>query len=114
MMAPATTHAGSERDVVFKALHLPLTMLDWTGVPIERRMFWLGITGGGVAYGVTTWFVIGAAVTLAIWGFARWAITRDPQMLLLLWQSQTLKRRYDPGKGHPEALDSTATVLVLR
>lgn len=114
MTATGTTHTGPERDVVYKALHLPLTMLDWTGFPIDRRMFWLGVTVGGVAYGVTTWFVAGALCTLAVWGFGRWAITRDPHMLQLILQSHQLRRRYDPGKGHPEALDSPADVIVLR
>lgn len=112
--ADGTIRTGPERDVVYKALHLPRTMLDWTGFPIEARMFWAGFTAGIVGYGVSTWVVVGIGCAVAVWGFARWSMTRDPHMLGLMLRSHQLRRRYDPGKGHPGAVDSTATVLVLR
>jgi type IV secretory pathway TrbD component len=106
--------ATPERHPVHKALHLPLTSLEWTGFPIERRMCRVGLVVGLLFYGLTTWLVMGVLAAIAVWGFARWSITRDPHMLALMWQSQKNRRRYDPAKGHPAANDSAVTVLEVR
>jgi hypothetical protein len=97
------------RHQVHKALHLPLVTCG-----IDRGLFWGSLVAGVVAYEATMRLAMGVLVIGALWIFGRWSIARDPHMLFLLWQSQHNRRRYDSAKGHPEALESTATVMTLR
>ena len=78
---------------VYKALHRPLTVCG-----VERRLFFLSLLLGAATFNLFYSFVAGLLMFVGLYGFARWAGQRDPQMLRILLTSSRLRRRYDPGK----------------
>jgi type IV secretory pathway VirB3-like protein len=75
---------------VYKALHRPLTVCG-----IDRRLFFLAITVGAATFNLFYSFLAGLLMALALYLFALWATTRDPQMLRILLSSSRVRPRYD-------------------
>ena len=82
--------------LVYKALHRPLTI--WG---VDRRLFFLSLLLGAATFNLFYSFLAGLLVFGGLYGFARWATARDPQMLQIMLASSSAKRRYDPGKHDP-------------
>lgn len=78
---------------VFKALHRPLTVCG-----VERRLFFLALLMGAATFNLFYSFVAGLLVAGGLYGFARWATMRDPQMLRILLSSSRFRTRYDAAK----------------
>ena len=78
---------------VYKALHRPLTVCG-----VERRLFFLALTLGAATFNLFYSFWSGVLVFVGLYGFALWAINRDPDMLRIVIASSGSRRRYDPGK----------------
>lgn len=78
---------------VHKALLRPLTVCG-----VDRRLFFLALLMGAATFNLFYSFLAGLLVFGALYGFARWATVKDPQMLQILLASSNAKRRYDPGK----------------
>ncbi len=81
---------------VHKALHRPLTVCG-----VDRRLFFLALLMGAATFNLFYSFLAGLLVFGGLYGFARWATARDPQMLQIMLASSSAKRRYDPGKHDP-------------
>ena len=78
---------------VYKALHRPLTVCG-----IERRLFFLALTLGAATFNLFYSFAAGLLMFGALYGFALWATTRDPELLRIILTSARGRRRYDPAK----------------
>lgn len=81
---------------VHKALHRPLTVCG-----VDRRLFFLALLMGAATFNLFYSFLAGLLVFGGLYGFARWATARDPQMLQIMLASSSTKRRYDPAKHDP-------------
>jgi type IV secretory pathway TrbD component len=79
--------------VVYKALHRPLTVCG-----VDRRLFFLALTMGAATFNLFYAFLAGLLVFTALYAFAWWATTRDPEMLRILLSSSRVRARYDPLK----------------
>lgn len=78
---------------VYKALHRPLTV--WG---VDRRLFFLALLLGAATFNLFYSFLAGLLMFASLYGFARWATQRDPDMLRILFSSSLARRRFDPGK----------------
>lgn len=78
---------------VYKALHRPLTVCG-----VERRLFFLALLLGAATFNLFYSFLAGLLMFVGLYGFARWAGSRDPEMLRILLASSRFRRRYDAGK----------------
>ena len=78
---------------VHKALHRPLTVCG-----VDRRLFFLALLMGAATFNLFYSFLAGLLVFGGLFGFARWATAKDPQMLQIMLASSRARRRYDPGK----------------
>lgn len=78
---------------VHKALHRPLTVCG-----VDRRLFFLALLMGAAMFNLFYSFLAGLLVFVGLYGFARWATSKDPQMLKILLAASNSRRRYDPGK----------------
>ena len=78
---------------VHKALHRPLTVCG-----VDRRLFFLALLMGAATFNLFYSFLAGLLVFVGLFGFARWATGKDPQMLQIMLASSRARRRYDPGK----------------
>ena len=76
---------------VHKALHRPLTVCG-----VDRRLFFLALLMGAATFNLFYSFLAGLLVFFGLYGFARWATARDPQMLQIMLASSGARRRYDP------------------
>jgi type IV secretory pathway VirB3-like protein len=85
---------------VYKALHRPLTVCG-----VERRLFFLSLVLGAATFNLFYSFLAGLLMFGALYGFALWATSRDPEMLRILLTSSRARRRYDPGKHHRADLE---------
>jgi type IV secretory pathway VirB3-like protein len=85
---------------VYKALHRPLTVCG-----VERRLFFLSLVLGAATFNLFYSFLAGLLMFGALYGFALWATSRDPEMLRILLASSRARRRYDPGKHQRADLD---------
>jgi type IV secretory pathway TrbD component len=81
---------------VHKALHRPLTVCG-----VDRRLFFLALLMGAATFNLFYSFLAGLLVFGGLYGFARWATAKDPQMLQIILSSSRAHRRYDPGKHDP-------------
>ena len=79
-----------ERRPVYRALHRPLTLAG-----VDRRLFFLALLVGAGAFNLFYSLVAGCLLFTAIYGFARWSTTYDPQMLHILIRAGGQRRRYD-------------------
>lgn len=77
---------------VYKALHTPLKILG-----VDRRLFFLALMSGAVAFNVLYSFVAGLLLFTAVYGLAL-ATRHDPQFLPILLRSARSRPRYDPAK----------------
>ena len=78
---------------VYKAIHRRLTV--WG---VERRLFFLALLMGAATFNLFYSFLAGLLVFSGLYGFAKWATAKDPQMLQIVLSSSCARRRYDPGK----------------
>lgn len=78
---------------VHKALHRPLTVCG-----VDRRLFFLALLMGAATFNLFYSFIAGLLVFAGLYGFARWATAKDPQMVQIILASSSARRRYDPGK----------------
>jgi type IV secretory pathway VirB3-like protein len=78
---------------VYKALHRPLTICG-----VDRRLFFLALLLGAATFNLFYSFLAGLVMFGALYGCARWAMARDPEMLRILLASSNARRRYDPAK----------------
>ena len=78
---------------VYKALHRRLTV--WG---LERRLFFLALLLGAATFNLFYSLVAGLLMFGGLYGGARWATDRDPEMLRILLSSSRTRRRFDPGK----------------
>ena len=78
---------------VYKALHRRLTV--WG---VERRLFFLAMLMGAATFNLFFSFMAGLLMFASLYGLARWATERDPDMLRILLSSSRARRRFDPGK----------------
>lgn len=78
---------------VYKALHRRLTV--WG---VERRLFFLAMLMGAATFNLFYSFLAGLLMFATLYGFARWATERDPDMLRILLSSSRARRRFDPAK----------------
>ena len=95
-MGPNELGTGGERPLyrpVYKALHRPLTICG-----VDRRLFFLALLLGAATFNLFYSLLSGVLVFLALYGFALWATSRDPEMLQIVIASSGSRRRYDPGK----------------
>jgi type IV secretory pathway TrbD component len=78
---------------VYKALHKRLTI--WG---VDRRLFFLALLMGAATFNLFYSFVAGLLMFAGLYGFARWATGRDPDMLRILLSSSRSRARFDPAK----------------
>ena len=78
---------------VYKAMHRRLTV--WG---VERRLFFLAMLMGAATFNLFFSFLAGLLMFASLYGLARWATERDPDMLRILLSSSRARRRFDPGK----------------
>ena len=78
---------------VYKAMHRRLTV--WG---VERRLFFLAMLMGAATFNLFFSFMAGLLMFASLYGLARWATERDPDMLRILLSSSRARRRFDPGK----------------
>jgi type IV secretory pathway TrbD component len=88
---------------VHKALHRPLTVCG-----VDRRLFFLALLMGAATFNLFYSFLAGLLVFSGLYGFARWATAKDPQMLQIMLASSSARRRYDPGKHQPFDVEVTS------
>ena len=88
---------------VYKALHRRLTV--WG---VERRLFFLAMLMGAATFNLFFSFMAGLLMFASLYGLARCATERDPDMLRILLSSSRHRRRFDPGK-HDRADVEVAT-----
>jgi type IV secretory pathway TrbD component len=82
-----------ERRPVYRALHRPLTLAG-----VDRRLFFLALLVGAVAFNVFYSFWAGMLLFGVVYGFARWSTADDVQMLTILLRAGATKRRYDAAR----------------
>jgi len=78
---------------VYKALHRPLTICG-----VDRRLFFLALLMGAATFNLFYSFVAGLLMFMALYLFALWSTTRDPEMLRILLSSSRFRARYDAAK----------------
>ena len=78
---------------VYKALHRPLTICG-----VDRRLFFLALLVGAATFNLFYSLLAGLLMFAGLYGFALWAMRRDPEMLRILLASSRTRLRYDPGK----------------
>src|SRR5262245_24569995 len=78
---------------VAHSLIRPLTVLG-----VERRLFFLALLTGVVVFDLCRSLLGGLMVWLTLTSVARIVTARDPQMLEILLQSSSYRRRYDAAK----------------
>jgi type IV secretory pathway VirB3-like protein len=93
------SHAPTYR-TVYKALHRPLTVCG-----IERRLFFLALLLGAATFNLFYSFLAGLLVFMGLYALGWVSMRHDPQMLRILLASTDLRRRYDPGKHAPVAVE---------
>jgi len=85
---------------VYKAVHRPLTVFG-----VDRRLFFLALLLGAAIFNLFYSFLAGLLTFAGLYGFGLFASATDPQMLSILLSSARTRRRYDPGKHEPFALE---------
>src|ERR1700722_20112543 len=92
-----------QRHPAYRSINKPLTI--WGA---ERRLFFLALIMGGVAFNFFGSLPGGVAMFGALYVFARWATASDPQILHILLNSAKFRARYDPLKREtPERKDES-------
>ena len=78
---------------MFRALHRPLTIAG-----VDRRLFFLALLLGAGTFNLFYSFAAGVLTFSGLYFLAWWATAHDPEMLRIILNSATARRRYDPGK----------------
>src|SRR5713226_5902383 len=78
---------------VYASINKPLTIGG-----ADRRLFFVALMVGGGTFTLFGSLLAGLLMGLALYLGARWATQRDPQLLRIVLQSATARRRYDPAK----------------
>lgn len=92
----------------YRALNKPLTLLG-----AERRLFFVAVTIAAVIWNLMGGFFPSLVLFIAFHAFSVWATRNDPQILRIIMQSAALRRRYDPGKWPPAAVERSRTDVAL-
>lgn len=96
------TLAGHERDhamenpictPVYRSMNKPLTI--WG---VERKLFFVAAILGAATFNFFGSLVGGLLMFACLFGAARWATRRDPQLLRILLNSARFKVHYDAAK----------------
>jgi len=85
---------------VYRAINKPLTI--WGA---ERRLFFLALIIGGATFNFFGSLFSGILMFVALYMAARWATTKDIQMLRILLNSAKYKPQYDPGKRESSTVE---------
>jgi type IV secretory pathway VirB3-like protein len=78
---------------VYASINRPLTIGG-----VDRRLFFVALIVGGATFTFFGSLLAGSLMGLALYGGARWATARDPQLLRIVLRSASARARYDPGK----------------
>jgi type IV secretory pathway TrbD component len=78
---------------VYASINRPLTMGG-----ADRRLFFVALVVGGATFTLFGSLLAGLLMFLALYLGARWVTQRDPQLLRIVLQSATARRRYDAAK----------------
>ncbi|MGH7635991.1 MAG: VirB3 family type IV secretion system protein [Gemmatimonadaceae bacterium] len=81
---------------VYRTLHRPLTVCG-----VDRRLFFLALLVGAATFNLFYSFLAGCLLFSALYGFALWSTTHDPQMLQILLRAGLYHTRYDAAKRAP-------------
>jgi hypothetical protein len=81
---------------IYKSINKPLTI--WR---VERRLFFLALVMGGVAFNLFGSLLSGLVMFAALYLLARWATAAHGQILRILLNSSRFKTQYDPAKRDP-------------
>jgi type IV secretory pathway TrbD component len=65
---------------------------------VDRRLFFVALIAGGATFTFFGSLMAGLLMGLALYGAARWATARDPQLLRIVLRSASARTRYDPAK----------------
>ena len=79
-----------------RALYRPLTVCG-----VDRRLFFLALLVGAATFNLFYSFLAGCVIFSALYGFAWWSTTRDPQMLQILLRAGLARPRYDAAQHEP-------------
>jgi type IV secretory pathway TrbD component len=95
---------GSQRDArrnrVFKAMNRPLTVLG-----AERRLFFVALITGGAIFSMLHSLLGGIGLFIVGLIIARIVTKLDVEILRILFNSTKFRRRYDPMKWEPAAIE---------
>ena len=89
---------------VYKALHRPLTLCG-----VDRRLFFLALLVGVAAFNLFYSFLAGCLLFVALYLFAWWSTSHDPQLLRILLRAGQHRRRYDAAKHRPFVVERRST-----
>jgi type IV secretory pathway TrbD component len=84
------------RNPVFRSINRPLTILG-----AERKLFFFSLVMGASVFNLLNSLTGGLGIFLALYFFARWATSSDPQILRFLLNSAKVRTQYDPMKFEP-------------
>jgi type IV secretory pathway TrbD component len=84
------------RNPVFRSLNRPLTILG-----AERKLFFFALVLGACVFNLLNSLAGALGMFFALYLFARWATSTDPQILRFLLNSTKICRQYDPMKFEP-------------
>ena len=84
------------RNPVFRSINRPLTILG-----AERKLFFFSLVMGASVFNLLNNLTGGLGIFLALYLFARWATSSDPQILRFLFNSAKVRTQYDPMKFEP-------------
>ena len=89
---------------VYRALHRALTVGG-----VDRRLFFLALLIGAAAFNLFYSLLAGCLLFAALYAFAWWSTTHDPEMLRILLRSGTARPRYDAAQCHVSDLARRTT-----
>ena len=94
-----STSANVRVNPVYKAMNRPLTVLG-----AERRLFFVALISGGAVFSLLHSLFGGIGLFVAGLIVARIATKQDVEILRVLFNSSTFRKRYDPMKYEPTAI----------
>ena len=68
---------------------------------MDRRLFFLALLSGVIAFNLFYSFLAGCLLFAALFACARWSTVHDPQFLQVLLRAGQASRRYDAAKHVP-------------
>ena len=73
-----------------RALYRPLTVCG-----VDRRLFFLALIVGAATFNLFYSLLAGCILFTALYAFAWWSTSRDPQLLQILLRTGSVRPRYD-------------------